>query len=78
MQLYLVVVTLEMVWPSLVIPMAIIKQNPMLGMYRTRSATTKPTGKNRFVAGRKGNRIRVSARITVCNLRQTPVNEKKQ
>lgn len=29
----------------------------MLGMYKIRSATTKPTGKNKFEAGRKGNPI---------------------
>ena len=33
-------------------------QNPMLGMYRILSATTKPTGKKRLEAGMKGKMIR--------------------
>jgi len=36
-------------------PWATMRQNPMDGMYRTRSATTNPTGKNRLEAGRKGS-----------------------
>jgi len=32
-------------------PTATSRQNPILGVYSTRSATTKPTGKNRFEAG---------------------------
>ena len=35
-------------------PRATSKQYPMLGTYRTLSATTKPTGKNRFEAGKNG------------------------
>jgi len=35
-------------------PRATRRQNPMEGIYRTLSARTKPTGKNRFEAGRKG------------------------
>ena len=35
-------------------PRATRRQNPMEGMYRTLSARTNPTGKNRFEAGRKG------------------------
>jgi len=38
-------------------PTATRRQNPMLGTYRTRSATTKPTGKNRLDAGINGNTI---------------------
>jgi len=34
----------------------------MEGMYRTRSATTKPTGKKRLEAGRKGMRVQARAR----------------
>lgn len=33
----------------------------MLGTYSTRSATTNPTGKNRFDAGINGNAIKQSA-----------------
>lgn len=33
----------------------------MLGTYNTRSATTNPTGKNRFDAGINGNTIKQSA-----------------
>jgi hypothetical protein len=32
-------------------------QKPMLGMYNIRSATTNPTGKNRFVAGKNGSTV---------------------
>lgn len=52
---------------TLLIPMATIKQNPILGTYSTLSATTKPTVKNRLVAGRKGNMVRDSAKVIVCN-----------
>ena len=49
---------------SLAIPMATSKHNPMLGMYRTRSATTNPTGKIRLEAGKNGNPIRAKANKT--------------
>lgn len=39
---------------KLLMPSATSRQKPMLGTYKTRSATTNPTGKKRFVAGRNG------------------------
>jgi len=39
----------------------------MLGTYNTRSATTKPTGKNRLDAGINGNTINTR----LCNNNQT-------
>ena len=36
----------------------------MEGMYRTRSATTKPTGKKRLEAGRKGRMVQARARMS--------------
>lgn len=35
-------------------PWATSRHQPIEGMYRTRSATTNPTGKKRFDAGKKG------------------------
>lgn len=35
-------------------PWATRRHHPIEGMYKTRSATTKPTGKKRFDAGKKG------------------------
>ena len=40
-------------------------QLPMLEMYSTLSATTKPTGKNRFEAGMYGNTISATPNRTV-------------
>jgi len=53
-------------------PTATRRQNPMLGAYNTRSATTKPTGKKRFDAGINGNTI--NARL--CNNNQTSCHPK--
>lgn len=42
-------------------PKPISRQKPKLGVYKTRSATTKPTGKNKLLAGIKGNIIKLRA-----------------
>lgn len=42
-------------------PCATKMQNPMLGTYNTRSATTNPTGKKRFDAGMNGSTIKQRA-----------------
>ena len=42
---------------SLSHPTAISRQNPILGQYRIRSATTKPTGKNKLLAGMNGRTV---------------------
>ena len=41
-------------------PTATNRENPILGTYRILSATTNPTGKNKFDAGTNGNTIRES------------------
>lgn len=50
------------------IPMATKRHAPMLGMYKTLSAKTKPTGKSKFEAGRNGRTSRDSENSTSCSL----------
>lgn len=49
-------------------PRAIIRQKPTLGMYKTRSATTNPTQKNRLEAGIKGRTMKARHNIPVDDL----------
>jgi len=45
--------------------MATRRHAPMLGRYRTLSATTNPTGKRRLEAGKNGRQKRASERHTL-------------
>ena len=51
--------------PIFLIPMATNKQKPILGRYRTLSATTKPTGNSKLVAGMKGIIMRKAPKLNV-------------
>ena len=50
------IVTVTHTWLTRIVkPCATMRQKPMLGRYRTLSATTNPTGKKRLEAGMKGS-----------------------